>query len=185
MTMEPIKPDNLPPMPADAPPQSSGDASGDAGGEAVREQRPRSIFGRVGRHLRHVGQSVASVAIGRWLNDAAGASAEEAEATEVKPAELRPQRRLNVLHNVTETLRGAADAYIAAKLDEIEARVDVKLNEIERRIDEKLLDLHHQLADMRDKELRHRLRLLKITLVFSALVAVLSLGYKLIVHYLT
>ena len=41
-----------------------------------------------------------------------------------------------------------------------------------------LIDLHKQMAEMRDRELRHRLRLLKITLIFTVLVALLSLGYK-------
>ncbi len=91
--------------------------------------------------------------------------------------------KVNVLHAATERLRGAADEYIAAKLDEIEARVDAKLGEIERRIDEKMLDLHRQLRQARDRELRHRLRLLKITLLFTVLVAILSLGYKLVIKY--
>ena len=42
----------------------------------------------------------------------------------------------------------------------------------------KIVELHEQLVEMRDRELRHRLRLLKVTLIFTALVAVLSLVYK-------
>ena len=75
-------------------------------------------------------------------------------------------------------MRGAADAYLAAKLDEIEARVDDKLDHIEARIDRKIVELHQQLVELRDREVRHRLRLLKITLIFTVLVALLSLGYK-------
>ena len=71
---------------------------------------------------------------------------------------------------------------VLIKLDEIEARVDAKLDGIERRIDQKILGLHEQLRALRDQELRHRLRLLKLTLLFSVLVAVLSLGYKWIVQ---
>lgn len=89
-----------------------------------------------------------------------------------------PTPRLNVLHSIAERLRGAADGFVTAKLDEIEARVDAKLDDIERRIEGKLRALHEHLQDIRDREVRHRLRLLKITLIFTALVAVLSLGYK-------
>ena len=83
-----------------------------------------------------------------------------------------------MLHAVAEQLRGAADSYLAAKLDEIEARVDEKLDHVEQRIDRKIVELHEQLAEMRDRELRHRLRLLKITLIFTVLVAIISLVYK-------
>jgi hypothetical protein len=37
---------------------------------------------------------------------------------------------------------------------------------------------------MRDRELRHRLRMLRITLIFTVLVALLSLGYKWLSYYL-
>ncbi|MCG3127880.1 MAG: hypothetical protein CHACPFDD_02753 [Phycisphaerae bacterium] len=92
------------------------------------------------------------------------------------------EKRAGMLGAVAEKLRGAADTYVAAKLDEIEARVDVKLDEIEGRLDRKLLEIHEQLGDLRDREIRHRLRLLKITLAFTVLVALLSLGYKLLVR---
>ena len=49
---------------------------------------------------------------------------------------------------------------------------------IETRLDQKLIQIHKQLGQLRDKEIRHRLRLLKLTLMFTVLVALLSLGYK-------
>ena len=64
-------------------------------------------------------------------------------------------------------LRGAADDYIKIKLDEIEARIDAKLDQIDRR-----------LTEWRDKEVANRLRILRITLIFTVLVALLSLGYN-------
>lgn len=124
---------------------------------------------------RQMGRDVVSVAMGRL--------AEPAEA-EAPPAEHGPAedpaaaKRVGMLHGVAEQLRGAADSYLAAKLDELEARVDEKLDHIETRIDQKIVELHTQLAQMRDRELRHRLRLLKITLAFTVLVALLSLLYK-------
>ncbi len=131
--------------------------------------------------VRQAGRDAVSVTLGRLL----GPLEPPAAPTEPEPANgaetrLAPAKRPGVLHAVTNQLRGAADAYVAAKLDEIEARVDVKLDEIEQRIDRKIVNLHKQLLEMRDRELRHRLRLLKITLVFTVLVALLSLGYKVV-----
>lgn len=161
-------PQNLEPIhDEDAPPA----------GPAAESPRPRpSLLGGVLEGVRHVGRDVFAVAFGRLFEpeEPPPAPPGEAPAAESDPA----RRRLNVLHTVTEHLRGAADEYLAAKLDEIEARVDQKLNAIEQRIDRKMLDLHKQLAEMRDRELRHRLRLLKLTLIFTVLVALLSLGYK-------
>lgn len=74
---------------------------------------------------------------------------------------------LGVVGGLATRLRGAADLYIQAKLDEIERRIDQKLNQID-----------HQLAEWRDRELSHRLRILRVTLAFSVLVALVSLGYN-------
>jgi hypothetical protein len=60
-----------------------------------------------------------------------------------------------------------ADTYLNQKLDEIEARIDRKLDEIDRR-----------LAEWRDKEVANRLRILKITLWASVVVAAVSLIYS-------
>ena len=123
-----------------------------------------------------------SVALGKWLakpEDAASSPLADASGS----GDDKLEQRVTVLHGMAEKLRGAADSYIAAKLDEIEARVNVKLNHIEHRIDDKIVELHKQLAEMRDRELRHRLRMLKITLIFTVLVALLSLGYKWILQY--
>jgi hypothetical protein len=59
-----------------------------------------------------------------------------------------------------------ADTYLNQKLDEIEARIDRKLDEIDRR-----------LAEWRDKEIANRIRILKITLWVSVIVAAVSLIY--------
>lgn len=124
---------------------------------------------------RQMGRDVVSVALGRLADPT------EAETPPTEPSPIEDPaatKRVGMLHTVAEQLRGAADTYLAAKLDEIEARVDEKLDHIETRIDQKIVELHTQLAQMRDRELRHRLRLLKITLVFTVLVALLSLLYK-------
>ncbi len=70
---------------------------------------------------------------------------------------------------IARKLRGAADDYVREKLDEIESRIDRKLDEIDRR-----------LAEWRDREIANRLRIIKMTLAASVLVALISLGYSLI-----
>ena len=146
------------------------------------ETPPTSLFGRIGQSLRNTGREAVAVVLGRLLDRPAPPEAQPPD-DETTPPET--SRRVGMLHTVTEHLRGAADSYVAAKLDEIEARVDAKLDAIEGRIDRKIVELHRQLAEMRDRELRHRLRVLKITLIFTALVALLSLVYKWVsIHWL-
>lgn len=72
-----------------------------------------------------------------------------------------------IVGGIAQKLRGAADDYIKIKLDEIEARIDDKLDQIDRR-----------LGEWRDREVANRLRILRLTLMFTVLVAVLSLGYN-------
>ena len=72
-----------------------------------------------------------------------------------------------VVAGLAGKLRGAADDYIAEKLDEIEHRIDEKLDEIDAR-----------LGEWRDREVTNRLRIIKITIAASVVVALLSLGYK-------
>jgi hypothetical protein len=68
---------------------------------------------------------------------------------------------------LTNRVKKMADAYLNQKLDEIEARIDRKLDEIDRR-----------LAEWRDKEIASRIRILKITLWASVIVAIVSLIYS-------
>ncbi len=76
-----------------------------------------------------------------------------------------------VVGGIASRLKGVADDYVREKLDEIEARIDHKLDEIDRR-----------LAEWRDREIANRLKIIKITLIASVLVALLSLGYSYIKH---
>ncbi|MGN6727877.1 MAG: hypothetical protein ACTHLZ_18305 [Tepidisphaeraceae bacterium] len=68
---------------------------------------------------------------------------------------------------IANRVKRQADSYVNQKLDEIEARIDRKLDEIDRR-----------LAEWRDKEIANRIRILKITLWVSVVVAVISLIYS-------
>ncbi len=74
---------------------------------------------------------------------------------------------VGVVGGIARTLRGAADDYVAEKLDEIERRIDRKLEEIDRR-----------LCEWRDREVSNRLRIVRITLIGTVIVAALSLGYE-------
>lgn len=71
-----------------------------------------------------------------------------------------------VVGGIAHKLRGVADHYVEAKLDEIERRIDRKLDEIDRR-----------LGEWRDREIVHRLRLVKVTLITAVIVAAASLLY--------
>lgn len=72
-----------------------------------------------------------------------------------------------LVSGLAQRLRGAADDYVRTKLDEIEVRIDRKLDEIDRR-----------LSEWRDREVDNRLKIIRITLTASVLVAALSLVYK-------
>ncbi|MHC4442128.1 MAG: hypothetical protein ACYTF1_01630 [Planctomycetota bacterium] len=75
-----------------------------------------------------------------------------------------------VVGGIARKIRGVADDYVREKLDEIETRIDRKLDEIDQR-----------LAEWRDREIANRLKIIKITLLASILVALISLGYKYLV----
>ncbi|HLL91232.1 MAG TPA: hypothetical protein VK324_18180 [Tepidisphaeraceae bacterium] len=73
---------------------------------------------------------------------------------------------------ITNRIKKSADQYLNQKLDEIEARLDRKLDEIDRR-----------LAEWRDKEIANRIRIMKITLWASVIVAAVSLIYSYVKVY--
>jgi len=172
-------------MSVNEPMSVEGGESAEPTAEISTPRKRSSLLGGLRQSVRQFGRDVVSVALGRILEPPEKSLPAEQESTppgdETSPAET--DLRVRVLHAVAQRLRGATDTYIAAKLDEIEARVDQKLDHIETRINDKVLNLHRQLQEMRDRELRHRLRLLKVTLVFTVLVALLSLGYKWVVRY--
>ena len=87
------------------------------------------------------------------------------------PDEVGPSLRTHieeegVVGGIARKLRGVADDYVKEKLDEIETRIDRKLDEIDRRM-----------AEWRDREVSNRLRIVKITLIASVLVAAIGIGY--------
>lgn len=136
-----------------------------------RLQQGDGFWARLDRKRRRV--------VGSWLARMIdGERADSSAATEVNSAvppiesaskqSLKRQiEDLGVVGGIAQRLRGAADDYIKVKLDEIEARIDLKLNEIDLR-----------LAEWRDREVANRLKILRITLGFTVLVAILSLAYN-------
>jgi hypothetical protein len=95
---------------------------------------------------------------------AAGASAANANRDRTIKEEIEES---GLFGGIASRVKKTADQYINQKLDEIESRIDRKLDEIDRR-----------LAEWRDKEIANRIRILKITLWASVIVAVLSLMYN-------
>ncbi len=71
-----------------------------------------------------------------------------------------------VVGGITRKIKGVADNYVHQKLDEIEARIDHKLDEIDGRM-----------SEWRDREIQNRLRIVKITIIATIIVALISLGY--------
>jgi tetrahydromethanopterin S-methyltransferase subunit G len=135
--------------------------------KAVRSQEP--FWQRVARKRRQMVGSLISKLI-----DGDGGGNEAGEYKFLPEDRNAPSLRdqiaeEGVVGGIARRLRGAADDYVREKLDEIERRIDRKLDEIDRR-----------LGEWRDREIANRLRIIKITLAASVIVALLSLGYDLI-----
>ncbi len=154
----------------------TGDEPNEVLSERLRVYEP--VWDRVTRHRRRIMGSV----IGYFLEGKPGEKGEEAHAShdgeeykflpEDGASKLRDQiAEQGVVGGLARRIRGVADDYVREKLDEIELRIDRKLDEIDRRLEE-----------WRDREIANRLRIIRITLVASVLVALLSLGYSLIIR---
>ncbi|HEV7298166.1 MAG TPA: hypothetical protein VGN72_02295 [Tepidisphaeraceae bacterium] len=94
-----------------------------------------------------------------------------------RPAAAQPSLKRDIedsglFGGISNRIKKTADNYLNQKLDEVEARIDRKLDEIDRR-----------LAEWRDKEVANRIRILKITLWASVIVAAVSLIYSYIKIY--
>lgn len=141
--------------------------------ERIRSAEP--LWDRVERTRRRVVGSVISKLVNGGREDERYRFLpEEADKQERDDSSLRDQIvDEGVVGGIARRLRGAADSYVHEKLDEIELRIDRKLEEIDRK-----------LAEWRDREIANRLKIIRITLVASVLVALLSLGYHFVKAYL-
>jgi hypothetical protein len=119
--------------------------------------------------LRRKRRGVIGSVLSKIVSGANHAEAEYKFLPEEMPGTgLREQiEQHGVAGGIARKIKGVADDYVREKLDEIEARIDRKLDEID-----------HRLAEWRDREITNRLRIIKITLVASILVAAISLGYS-------
>ncbi len=136
---------------------------------AARLRDAEPVWHRIRRARRKVVGQVLGMVVG-------DTGEEEDESYRFLPESTAPTSTLRdhiaeqgVVGGIAYRLRSVADDYVREKLDEIETRIDLKLDEIDAR-----------LAEWRDKEIANRLRILKITLVVSVFVALLSLGYNLV-----
>jgi len=161
-------------------------ASGDPVPATVKKLKKREgFFARMNRKRRAMLGSIVSNMIGesdqaaeyQFLPPADGAASDRSGPA-VSSASLGPtsSRDRSIKEEIEESglfggiasrVKKTADQYINQKLDEIESRIDRKLDEIDRR-----------LAEWRDKEIANRIRILKITLWASVIVASLSLVYS-------
>jgi len=149
-------------------------ASGNSEDIIAELHRQDGFWKRLGRKRRWLAGTVVS-----WLVERSqqGENAEEYQflpeeqaVTKNGPVPESLKRQIEdrgVVGGLANRLRGAADDYIRVKLDEIEARIDSKLDDIDKR-----------LGEWRDREVANRLKILRITLMFTVLVAVISLCYN-------
>jgi tetrahydromethanopterin S-methyltransferase subunit G len=138
---------------------------------AALEKRLRKAGGLGGAFQRFRRKAVAA-AVSRAMSQSAHAQGEYQFLPEDDAQSLRNDiERSGLVGGVAKRIRGYADEYVHEKLDEIERRIDRKLDEIDTR-----------LGEWRDREVKHRLRILKLTLLFSILVALISLLYDYLVR---
>jgi hypothetical protein len=161
-------------------------AAGDPVPAIVKRLKKREgIFARINRKRRAMLGSIVSNMIGesdpsaeyQFLPPAeggGGGGATGASTTTSSGAGAARERSIKeeieesgLIGGIASRVKKTADQYINQQLDEIESRIDRKLDEIDRR-----------LAEWRDKEIANRLRILKITLWASVIVAALSLVYS-------
>ena len=137
----------------------------DGDDRAAIEQRLRrrsGIWARLRRRRRAMMGSLLARVVDGAARDDAYRFLPEDEGSSLKET----IEDVGVVGGIARKLRGAADSYVHEKLDEIERRIDRKLDEIDER-----------LGAWRDREIRNRLRLVKITLITTIIVAAISLGY--------
>lgn len=124
----------------------------------------------LGKYLTRKRRRLMGSLIDKIITAPAHDSRDDAVEYQFLPEDDRPLKQQieeeGVVGGLTRRIKGVADDYVREKLDEIERRIDHKLDEIDRRM-----------GEWRDREIRNRLKIVKITLLASIVVALLSLGY--------
>jgi len=144
---------------------------GDSVPSLVRKlKKKESIFSRLSRKRRaFIGSLIARMIGEEGPSDYQFLPGDGVAPTSAAPAPTIKEdiEESGLVGGITNRIKKTADAYLNQKLDEIEGRIDRKLDEIDRR-----------LAEWRDKEIANRIRILKITLWASVIVAIVSLIYS-------
>jgi hypothetical protein len=148
-------------------------------------RRQEGMFSRVGRKWRGLLGSGVAKMIGETESEREYQYLPPAQSSSPGAAPLPPAdpsrqgsikediEEAGLLTGLTNRIKKTADSYLNQKLDEVEMRIDRKLEEIDRR-----------LAEWRDKEIANRIRIMKITLWASVIVAIVSLMYAYLRVYL-
>ena len=160
-----IDPSNIPIEPGEPPQEEAAPPLPQASEEIpATEEAPRPGFWeRMRRKKRRF--------LGKMVSNMVGENPshpdESADATARLPGSIRSDiEESGFWGGIANRIKRTADDYLAQKLDEIELRIDTKLEEIDKR-----------LSEWRDKEIANRLRIMKITLWASVIVAMISLIY--------
>jgi len=133
-------------------------------------KKQEGLFAKLSRKRRMLLGSVVSKILGETGGGDYQFLPGPSDATAGTTAPAQPR---SIKHEIEESgligglagrIKKSADGYVNQKLDEIEARIDRKLDEIDRR-----------LGEWRDKEIANRIRILKITLWATIVVAAVSL----------
>ncbi len=152
--------------------------------QLVRQlKRQEGLFARLGRKRRAFLGKIVSGMIGdgggddgggyQFLPPSGGTGGAGGAGSRGGPGSIKDDiEESGLIGGIAGRIKKSADSYLNLKLDEIEARIDRKLDEIDRR-----------LAEWRDKEIANRLRILKITLWASVVVALVSLIYTYVQVY--
>jgi hypothetical protein len=144
-------------------------------------KKREGLFSRMNRRRRSMIAGVVAKMVGeeegpteyQYLPPPGGAASPGVAPTAPPPASLKDEiEESGLFGGLANRVKKTADSYLNQKLDEIEARIDRKLDEIDRR-----------LAEWRDKEIANRIRILKITLWASVIVAAASLVYSYVKVY--
>jgi hypothetical protein len=144
-----------------------------------RLKRQEGLFAKLNRKRRAFLGTLVSNMIGeepagdyQFLPPPPSSSPASPVASAPPPTLKQEIEESGLIGGIAGRIKKSADSYVNQKLDEIEARIDRKLDEIDRR-----------LAEWRDKEIANRIRILKITLWASVIVAAVSLIYSYVVVY--
>ncbi len=135
------------------------DEGGTGAGMTGRATPGQNRAGAIGTGAAGAGTSSTNATSGRMGGSNASGGRDEGD----RPIQHEIEES-GLIAGISSRVKRSADQYINQKLDEIEQRIDRKLDEIDRR-----------LGEWRDKEIANRIRILKISLWATVIVAMVTL----------